>query len=69
MDREAPEGYVYVEVETGISDDSYTQVLSGLQEGDTVAYLQTASGSDGMAMGAMEMMPSGGMSGAPGGGF
>ena len=67
MDREAPEGYVYVEVETGISDDSYTQVLSGLQEGDTVAYLQTASGSDGMAMGAMEMMPSGGMSGAPGG--
>lgn len=67
VDREAPEGYVYVEVETGISDDSYTQVLSGLQEGDTVAYLQTASGSDGMAMGAMEMMPSGGMSGAPGG--
>ena len=67
VDREAPEGYVYVEVETGISDDSYTQVLSGLQEGDTVADLQTASGSDGMAMGAMEMMPSGGMSGAPGG--
>ena len=67
VDREAPEGYVYVEVETGISDDSYTQVLSGLQEGDTVASLQTASGSDGMAMGAMEMMPSGGMSGAPGG--
>ena len=67
VDREAPEGYVYVEVETGISDDSYTQVLSGLQEGDTVAYLQTASSSDGMAMGAMEMMPSGGMSGAPGG--
>ena len=64
---DSPEGYVYVEVETGISDDSYTQVLSGLQEGDTVAYLQTASGSDGMAMGAMEMMPSGGMSGAPGG--
>ena len=70
VDQEAPEGYVYVEVETGISDDSYTQVLSGLQEGDTVAYLQTASGSDGMAMGAMGMMPSGGMggmSGAPGG--
>lgn len=72
VDQEAPEGYVYVEVETGISDDSYTQVLSGLQEGDTVAYLQTASGSDGMAMGAMGMMPSGGMggmSGAPGGGM
>lgn len=72
VDQEATEGYVYVEVETGISDDSYTQVLSGLQEGDTVAYLQTASGSDGMAMGAMGMMPSGGMggmSGAPGGGM
>lgn len=69
VDQEAPEGYVYVEVETGISDDSYTQVLSGLQEGDTVAYLQTASGSDGMAMGAMGMMPSGGMGGGPGGGF
>ena len=72
VDQEAPEGYVYVEVETGISDDSYTLVLSGLQEGDTVAYLQTASGSDGMAMGAMGMMPSGGMggmSGAPGGGM
>lgn len=72
VDQEAPEGYVYVEVETGISDDSYTQVLSGLQEGDTVAYLQTASGSDGMAMGAMGMMPSGGMggmSGAPGSGM
>ena len=72
VDQEAPEGYVYVEVETGISDDSYTQVLSGLQEGDTVAYLQTASGSDGMVMGAMEMMPSGGMggmSGGPGGGM
>ena len=72
VDQKAPEGYVYVEVETGISDDSYTQVLSGLQEGDTVAYLQTASGSDGMAMGAMGMMPSGGMggmSGAPGGGM
>lgn len=72
VDQEAPEGYVYVEVETGISDDSYTQVLSGLQEGDTVAYLQIASGSDGMAMGAMGMMPSGGMggmSGGPGGGM
>lgn len=75
VDQEAPEGYVYVEVETGISDDSYTQVLSGLQEGDTVAYLQTASGSGGMAMGGMAMVPSGGMggmggmSGAPGGGM
>lgn len=68
LDQEAPEGYVYVEVETGISDDSYIQILSGLQEGDTVAYLQTSGGSGDMAMGAMGMMPSGGMGGGMNGG-
>ena len=30
LDQEAPEGYVYVQVETGISDDSYIQVMAGL---------------------------------------
>ena len=45
LDQEAPEGYVYVQVETGISDDSYIQVMAGLREGDTVAYIQTSSGS------------------------
>lgn len=67
LDQEAPEGYVYVSVETGVSDDSYIQILSGLQEGDTVAYIPTSSGG-GMAM----MMPMGGgtvmVSGAPAGG-
>ena len=77
LDQEAPEGYVYVSVETGISDDSYIQVLSGLQEGDTVAYLQTSSGSAGMMMGGAMMgggmpggggsMPSGGMPSGGGG--
>lgn len=78
LDQEAPEGYVYVEVEVGISDESYTQILSGLQEGDKVAYLPTSSGGEmGMAMtmmpggmsGGMPSggMPSGGMSGGPGG--
>ena len=71
-DQEAPEGYVYVEVETGVSDDSYTEILSGLQEGDTVAYIQT-SGGDGMTF----MLEGGGMpmggavavtGGGPGGG-
>ena len=33
LDQEAPEGYVYVPVETGVSDNSYIEVLSGLQEG------------------------------------
>ena len=44
-DMDAPEGYVYVKVETGVSDDSYTQIKSGLQEDDTVAY-DTSSVSD-----------------------
>ena len=44
-DMDAPEGYVYVKVETGVSDDSYTEIKSGLQEDDTVAY-DTSSVSD-----------------------
>ena len=81
LDQEAPEGYVYVQVETGISDDSYIEILSGLQEGDTVAYLQSMGGGDsamvmmpmdgGMAMGDGSVMvsggPGGGMGGVPGG--
>lgn len=34
----APDGFVYVKVTTGISDDDYIEVKSGLQEGDTIAY-------------------------------
>lgn len=34
----APDGYVYIKVTTGISDDDYIEVKSGLQEGDTIAY-------------------------------
>lgn len=41
-EREAPEGYVYVSVEAGVSDDSYAQILSGLQEGDTAAYIPSS---------------------------
>lgn len=44
-DMDAPEGYVYVKVETGVSDDSYTEIKSGLKEDDTVAY-DTSSVSD-----------------------
>ena len=44
-DMDAPEGYVYVKVETGVSDYSYTEIKSGLQEDDTVAY-DTSSVSD-----------------------
>lgn len=82
VEQEAPEGYVYVQVETGVSDDDYIQIISGLQEGDTVAYIQRASSSSNeMMMGGMpggDMpggggrpsgggMPGGG--GGPGGGF
>lgn len=69
LDQEAPEGYVYVPVETGVSDNSYIEVISGLQEGDTVAYIQTSSGGFDMMMGAVVMPSGGGMpSGGPGGG-
>ena len=77
LDAPAPDGYAYVQVETGISDNSYVQILSGLQEGDTVAYLRAASSESGsMMMGGMPGnmsgdMPSGGgmpSGGRPGGG-
>ena len=42
----APEGYVYVKVTTGTSDDDYIEVTSGLQEGDTVAYSASSTASD-----------------------
>lgn len=77
VEQEAPEGYVYVQVETGVSDDSYVQILSGLQEGDTVAYVTRTTESGGSMMGgmpgAMGSDTPGGMSGgmpsggAPGG--
>ena len=37
-DMTAPEGYVYVPVKTGVSDDDYTQIISGITGNDTVAY-------------------------------
>ena len=37
-EMEAPDGYVYVEVKTGVSDDDYTQITSGLKAEDTIAY-------------------------------
>ena len=45
-DMDAPDGYVYVKVETGVSDDSYTEIKSGLQEDDTVAYDTSSVSSD-----------------------
>ena len=70
----APEGYVYVKVTTGTSDDDYIAVTSGLQEGDTVAYTASSTASV-SADGQMEEMmvvggpgQGGGGSGGPNGG-
>ena len=61
--------YCSVPVETGASDSSYIEIISGLQEGDTVAYIPASSS------GGFEMMMPGGMGGVafesaamPGGG-
>lgn len=71
-DVSAPEGYVYVKVDTGVSDNDYIEILSGLQEGDTIAYdpaaasvsSSTLSGMMG-GMGGMGGDPAGGMGGGP----
>ena len=76
-DLAAPDGYVYVRVETGVSDDDYIEVTSGLTEADTIAYDADAaalalSDGGGMMGGMPGGMPGGGMGGmgggAPGGG-
>lgn len=61
-------GYVSVQVTVGIRDDNYLEITSGLQEGDTVAYIPTTSSGNTFQMG---MMPGGGIPGGggmPGGG-
>lgn len=63
----APEGYVYVKVTTGVSDDDYIAVTSGLQAGDTVAYNSALNTSG--SSGEMQFVVSDGdMGGAPDGG-
>lgn len=42
----APDGYVYVPVKTGVSDDNYTQIISGITGNDTVAYDSASVSSD-----------------------
>ena len=64
---EAPEGYVVAIVETGISDDESTEILSGLSEGDLIQQL-SVSGSQSNSMDMMFGGMGGGMGGAPDGG-
>lgn len=51
--EEAPAGYRYVRIETGITDGTYIEVLSGLSEGDTVLVPKTV----GSAESAMQFTP------------
>jgi len=66
----APQGYRYVKVEIGVSDDDYVEILSGLSEGDEVAYIPDGAGSlfnFMMGGGAMAGGPPGGMNAMRGG--
>lgn len=63
----APDGFTVVEITIGVQGDEYTEVISGLSEGDKI-YQQTTSSSnnDMMMMGGGNM--GGGMSSGPNGG-
>lgn len=74
MMPEAPEGYTTVEVSVGIASEDYSEILSGLSEGQEIYSQITESSSNTMSnmmggMGAMGGgMPGGGMGGGmPGG--
>ena len=61
--------YTEVTVETGISDDDYIEILSGLEEGDVVIVESAErSGSDWTQMMMGGGMGGGNMGGGPGGG-
>ena len=45
-DMVAPEGYVYVKVKTGVSDNDYTQIVSGITAQDRVGYDPSTISSD-----------------------
>ena len=69
----APDGYVYVKVTTGISDDDYIAVTDGLQAGDTVAYdtstaIQSTKDDQQMEFQVVGGPGMGGNGGRPGGG-
>ncbi len=74
MQKNAPDGYTAVIVEIGLSDDSFTEIISGLEEGDEVYLPDTtaANNTNPMAgmMGAMHGgigAMHGGMGAMPGG--
>ena len=74
QDMTAPDGYVYVKITTGTSDNDSIEVTGGLQEGDTIAYdadaaeKQNASDSMEVIVGPGGSGGHGGGNGGPGGG-
>ena len=68
QDMTAPDGYVYVKITTGTSDNDSIEVTGGLQEGDTIAYDADAAEKQN-ASDSMEFMvgPGGGSGGLSGG--
>ena len=63
----APTGYQYVRVELGISDGNFVQVVSGLKDGDEIAW-QPDGPSKSSLENMMTMGPMGGQAGGhPGG--
>lgn len=70
----APDGYIAVEIETGVANEDYTEVKKGLTEGQEIYRQSTVStsnssrmmnGMGGMSGGMGGSRPSGSMSGAP----
>ncbi len=68
MTPQAPDGYIAKEIEIGISNEDYTEVKSGLSEGDLVYKTTTASSSANSMMPGMASGMNSGMGGMAGGG-
>ena len=46
-----PAGFTYREVTIGVSDGDFVEITSGIEEGDTIAYIPTSGGNDFFFMG------------------
>lgn len=60
-----PAGFRAVEVETGLTNDDYVEIVSGLSEGEEVYVNESLKSTDAFMMG----VPGGGMGGGPGSGM
>lgn len=60
-----PAGFREVEVETGLTNDDYVEIVSGLSEGEEVYVNESSKSTDAFMMG----VPGGGMGGGPGSGM